>query len=61
MLQTGLKETKGIDEICTQNLNEKEVAPLLHLGGYVISNLYRQLKISKKYQSEVSQQAMSLL
>ena len=49
VLQTGLKETKDIDEISRQNLNEKEVASFLYLEGYVASNLCRQLKISKKY------------
>ena len=49
VLQTSLKETKDIDEICTKNLNEKEVASFLYLEGYVISNLCRQLKISKKH------------
>ena len=51
VLQTGLKETKDIDEISTQNLNEKEVDMIsfLYLEGYVTSNLCRQLKISKKY------------
>ena len=34
VLQAGLKETKDIDEIHTNNLNEKEVAALQYLGGY---------------------------
>ena len=37
VLQTDLKETKDIDQISTQNLNEKEVASFLYLEGYVTS------------------------
>ena len=34
VLQAGLKETKDIDEIHTNNLNEKEVAAFQSLEGY---------------------------
>ena len=61
MLQAGLKETKDIDEIHAKKVNEKEVAALQYLGGYVISNFYRKLESSKNYQSEECQEAVSLL
>ena len=44
VLQARLKGTKGTDEIHTKNLNEKEMAALKYLGGYVIINLERKLK-----------------
>ena len=38
VIQAGLKENKATDRIHIQNLNKKEVAALLYLGGYVVSN-----------------------
>lgn len=61
VIQAGLKENKATDRIHIQNLNKKEVAALLYLGGYVVSNWYRKLKNSKIYPSEECQQILSLL
>ena len=48
-------------ELTTKNLNEKELAGLQCLGGYVLQKIFLKLKRSKNYKSDEYQQAMSIL
>ena len=53
------KEEK--DETKTKNLSKKELAALQYLGGYVIRNMFKKYRNSKKYKNSDHQQAMALL
>ena len=44
-----------------KSLQEKEIAGLQYLGGYVLQNLHKKHRASKNWKSTESQQAMSLL
>ena len=45
----------------SKSLQEKEIAGLQYLGGYVLQNLHKKHRASKNWKSTESQQAMSLL
>lgn len=48
-------------EIIGHNLAQRDLAAMQYLGGYVCRNIYRKLRCSKNYQSNESQQALSIL
>ena len=48
-------------EIVTKNLDEREIAGMQYLAGYVLRKVYMKLKCCPKNKSEESQQAMSLI
>ena len=57
------KKEKEVDvtTTSTRNISERELSGLQYLGGYVMQNLYKKIKNSKKYNCEEYQQSMSIL
>ena len=54
-------EILNTKEIIGHNLNQRDVAALQYLGGYVCRNIYKKIRCGKGYKTKESQQALSLL